>query len=252
MQEGRRTAVVTGAGTGIGKAITAALVAAGFRVAMAGRTRAMLDEAAAGISREPGRLLTVPTDIGDPAAVNRLFERVTGNFGRLDLLVNNAGANMPGVPLEDVTFEQWTAVLAVNLTGTFLCTQAAFRIMKAQDPRGGRILNNGSLSATTPRPHSAPYTATKHAITGLTKSTALEGRAFDIACGQFDVGNAATNMTARMTAGVLQADGRRVPEPRIDVRHVADAVVHMACLPLDANILTMTIMATGMPFVGRG
>lgn len=252
MQEGKRTAVVTGAGTGIGKAITAALVAADYRVAMAGRTQVILDEAAAGISREPGRLLTVPTDIGDPAAVDRLFEQVTRNFGRLDLLVNNAGANMPGVPLEDVTFEQWTTVLAVNLTGTFLCTQAAFRIMKAQDPRGGRILNNGSLSATTPRPHSVAYTATKHAISGLTKSTALEGRAFDIACGQFDVGNAATDMTARMTGGVLQADGRRVPEPRMDVRHVADAVVHMACLPLDANILTMTIMATGMPFVGRG
>lgn len=252
MQKAIRIAVVTGAGTGIGKAITAGLVSAGFHVVMAGRRQEILDAAVAGITQEPGRLLAIATDVGDPNAVDRLFRETVKTFGRLDLLVNNAGASMPGVPLDAVTYEQWSAMLAANLTGNFLCTQAAFRIMKAQDPRGGRILNNGSLSATTPRPHSAPYTATKHAITGLTKATALEGRPFDIACGQFDVGNAATDMTERMAVGVLQADGRRMPEPRMDVCHVADAVVHMASLPPEANILTMTIMASGMPFVGRG
>lgn len=252
MNATKRTAIVTGAGTGIGKAIAAGLVAAGFRVALAGRRADVLDAAAREMSDDPDLALAVPTDIGDPAAVAHLFEIVEARFGRLDLLVNNAGTNTPAMPIEELSFEQWNAVLGANLTGAFLCTQAAFRIMKRQDPRGGRILNNGSLSATTPRPHSAPYTATKHAITGLTKATALDGREFNIACGQFDVGNAATDMTQRMTAGVLQADGRRMPEPRMDVRHVADAVVHMATLPPEANILFLNVMATNMPFVGRG
>jgi NAD(P)-dependent dehydrogenase (short-subunit alcohol dehydrogenase family) len=252
MEETIRTAIVTGAGTGIGKAISSGLARAGFTVVMAGRRADVLEAAAREISDDPARALAVPTDIGNPDAVARLFDTVEQRFGRLDLLVNNAGTNTPAVPLEDIAFDQWNAVVAANLTGAFLCTQAAFRIMKRQIPRGGRILNNGSLSATTPRPCSAPYTATKHAITGLTKATALDGREFGIACGQFDVGNAATDMTERMTAGVLQADGRRAPEPRMDVRHVADAVVHMATLPLDTNILFLNVMASGMPFVGRG
>ncbi|MDF1600996.1 SDR family NAD(P)-dependent oxidoreductase [Mesorhizobium sp. YIM 152430] len=247
-----RTAIVTGAGTGIGKAIAAGLVDKGFRVALAGRRADILEAAAREMSDDPARVLAVPTDIGDAAAVARLFETVETCFGQLDLLVNNAGTNTPAVPIEELSLDQWNAILGANLTGAFLCTQAAFRIMKRQDPRGGRILNNGSLSATTPRPHSAPYTATKHAITGLTKATALDGREFGIACGQFDVGNAATDMTQRMTAGVLQADGRRMSEPRMDVRHVADAVVHMATLPPEANILFLNVMATNMPFVGRG
>lgn len=249
MQEATRIAVVTGAGTGIGKAISAGLARAGFTVVMAGRRADVLEAAAREIG---GDALAVPTDVGDPDAVSRLFDTVEKRFGRLDLLVNNAGMNAPAVPLEELTFDQWNAVVSVNLTGAFLCTQAAFRMMKKQSPRGGRILNNGSLSATTPRPFSVPYTATKHAITGLTKATALDGRTFDIACGQFDVGNAATDMTERMAAGVLQPDGRRMPEPRMDVRHVADAVVHMASLPLDTNILFLNVMATEMPFVGRG
>jgi len=252
MSAERGTAIVTGAGTGIGKAIAAGLVAAGFRVALAGRRADVLDAAAREMSDDPDVALAVPTDIADPAAVAHLFETVEARFGRLDLLVNNAGTNTPAVPIEELSFDQWNAVLGANLTGAFLCTQAAFRIMKRQDPRGGRILNNGSLSATSPRPHSAPYTATKHAITGLTKATALDGREFNIACGQFDVGNAATDMTQRMTAGVLQADGRRMAEPRMDVQHVADAVVHMATLPPEANILFLNVMATNMPFVGRG
>lgn len=252
MSAERGTAIVTGAGTGIGKAIAAGLVAAGFRVALAGRRADVLDAAAREMSDDPDVAIAVPTDIADPAAVAHLFEIVEARFGRLDLLVNNAGTNTPAVPIEELSFDQWNAVLGANLTGAFLCTQAAFRIMKRQDPRGGRILNNGSLSATSPRPHSAPYTATKHAITGLTKATALDGREFNIACGQFDVGNAATDMTQRMTAGVLQADGRRMAEPRMDVQHVADAVVHMATLPPEANILFLNVMATNMPFVGRG
>lgn len=251
MEEATKIAVVTGAGTGIGKAVSSGLARAGYSVVMAGRRADVLESAAREIGDE-GTALAVPTDIGDPDAVSRLFDTVEQRFGRLDLLVNNAGMNAPAVPLEELTFDQWNAIVSVNLTGAFLCTQAAFRTMKKQSPRGGRILNNGSLSATTPRPHSAPYTATKHAITGLTKATALDGRAFDIACGQFDVGNAATDMTERMAAGVLQADGQRMPEARMDVRHVADAVVHMASLPLDTNILFLTVMATGMPFVGRG
>ncbi len=251
MDSADRTAIVTGAGTGIGKAIAVGLFAAGFRVALAGR-RADVLEAAAGEIGDRERVLAVPTDVGDPAAVKRLFDEVEARFGGLDLLVNNAGCNTPAVPIEELSFDQWNAVVAANLTGAFLCTQAAFGIMKRQNPRGGRILNNGSLSATTPRPHSAPYTATKHAITGLTKATALDGREFGIACGQFDVGNAATDMTQRMTAGVLQADGRRMAEPRMPARHVADAVVHMASLPPEVNILFLNVMATTMPFVGRG
>jgi NAD(P)-dependent dehydrogenase (short-subunit alcohol dehydrogenase family) len=199
-----------------------------------------------------GDMLAMPTDVGDPAAVRTLFARTTEVFGRLDLLFNNAGIGAPGVPMEDLTYEQWSAVLAVNLTGPFLCAQEAIKIMKAQTPRGGRIINNGSISAHAPRPNSAPYTATKHAITGLTKCLSLDGRKYDIACGQIDIGNAATEMTARMAGGVPQPDGSRKPEPVMDVRHVADAVLYMAGLPLDANVQFMTVMATNMPFVGRG
>ncbi len=204
--------------------------------------------------REPpgGRTLVVPADVSDPDSVSALFEATKTAFGRLDLLFNNAGTGAPAVPLEDLTFEQWRRVVDVNLTGAFLCTQAAFRLMKEQDPRGGRIINNGSISAYTPRPNSAPYTATKHAITGLTKSTALDGRAYDIACGQIDIGNAGTEMTARMKDGVLQPGGGTAVEPTMDVGHVARAVVYMASLPLDANVLFLTVMATKMPFVGRG
>ena len=251
MAQSDKIALVTGGGSGIGKAIAAALSRAGFVVVIAGRRADVLEQAAQEIGGGD-RVLAVQADISDPDAVARLFSVIEDRFGRLDLLVNNAGMNSPAIPLEDISFAQWSAVLAANLTGAFLCTQAAFRIMKRQDPPGGRILNNGSISATTPRPHSAPYTATKHAITGLTKASALDGRAFGIACGQFDVGNAVTDMTERMAEGVLQPDGRCVPEARMDVGHVAQAVVHMASLPLDANILSMTIMATGMPFVGRG
>lgn len=252
MANADQVAVVTGAGTGIGRAIAAGLAEAGFAVVMAGRRADVLEAAAREISPDSGRVMAVPTDIGDADQVARLFTTVEERFGRLDLLVNNAGSNTPAVPLEDLTLEQWNQVVSANLTGAFLCTQWAFRIMKRQEPRGGRILNNGSLSATTPRPHSAPYTATKHAMTGLTKATALDGRSFDIACGQFDVGNAATDMTERMAEGVLQASGERAPEARMDVKHVADAVVHMAKLPLEANILFLNVMATKMPFVGRG
>jgi NAD(P)-dependent dehydrogenase (short-subunit alcohol dehydrogenase family) len=198
------------------------------------------------------RALVVPTDISDPASVKALFARTKEAFGRLDVLFNNAGANVPGVLIEEITLEQWQRVVATNLTGTFLCTQEAFRMMKDQTPRGGRIINNGSASAHSPRPNSAPYTATKHAITGLTKSTALDGRKYDIACGQVDIGNARTPMAARLAKGVLQANGTTVPEPMIDAEHVANAVVHMAGLPLDVNILSLTVMATKMPFVGRG
>jgi NAD(P)-dependent dehydrogenase (short-subunit alcohol dehydrogenase family) len=221
-------------------------------VALAGRRA---DALAAGI-REAGdagtRALAVPTDVSDPASVRALCARTTERFGRLDLLFNNAGGNAPGIPLEDLTYEQWQNVVNVNLTGVFLCTQEAIRIMKAQTPRGGRIINNGSISAHTPRPNSAPYTATKHAVTGLTKVTSLDGRKYDIACGQIDVGNALTDMAARMAKGVPQANGTVAPEPLMDVQQVADTVLHMASLPLDANILFVTVMATKMPFVGRG
>ena len=242
-------ALVTGAGTGIGKAITAALLGAGYAVAMTGRRREVLDEAATELG---GDTLVYPADIGLAEDVDALFAAVAAKYGRLDLLVNNAGMGAPAVPIDELDVAIWHQVVAANLTGAFLCTRAAFRQMKAQSPQGGRIINNGSISATTPRPHSAPYTATKHAISGLTKSTALDGRPFDIACGQIDIGNAATDMTSRMSKGVLQADGSTATEPTMDVALVGQAVVNMAALPLSANILSMTIMATKMPFVGRG
>jgi NAD(P)-dependent dehydrogenase (short-subunit alcohol dehydrogenase family) len=246
-----KIAMVTGAGSGIGKATALALLREGYAVVFAGRRRDAL-EAAAAEGPAGARTLVVPTDVTDPAAVKALFEATRATFGRLDLLFNNAGTGAPPVPLEELTVEQWRRVVDTNLTGPFLCTQEAFRLMKAQTPRGGRIINNGSISAHTPRPNSAPYTATKHAITGLTKATALDGRAFDIACGQIDVGNAETPMTARMKAGVLQANGQVAAEPTMDVEHVARAVIYAAGLPLDANVLFMTVMATQMPFVGRG
>jgi NAD(P)-dependent dehydrogenase (short-subunit alcohol dehydrogenase family) len=246
-----RIAIVTGAGSGVGRAAALALARAGWTVVLAGRRRDALDETA-GMAPAGARLLAVPTDVSVPASVAALFAATKREFGRLDLLFNNAGTNVPGTPFEELTVEQWNAVLAVNLTGSFLCAQAAFRMMKEQDPQGGRIINNGSISAHAPRPDSAPYTATKHAITGLTKTIALDGRKYDIACGQIDIGNAATPMTQRMQRGVKQADGRVEVEPTMNVDHVGDAIVHMANLPLEANILTMTIMATKMPFVGRG
>ena len=244
-------ALVTGAGTGVGKAVSLALVARGWAVVLAGRRREPLDAAA--VEAGPAaRTLPVTVDVGDPASVAALFARVEEAFGRLDLLFNNAGIGAPAVPLEDLSFEQWQAVVDTNLTGAFLCTQGAFRLMKRQDPRGGRIINNGSISAHVPRPHSAPYTATKHAITGLTRATSLDGRAHDIACGQIDIGNAATEMTQRMRAGILQPDGSTRVEPTMDPRHVGEAVAYMAGLPLDANVQFMTVMATKMPFIGRG
>jgi len=248
-----RVAVVTGAGSGIGRAVALALLAAGYRVALAGRTRAKLDSTIA-LADEARRAdaYAHAMDVADPASVRGFFDAVVERFGRLDLLFNNAGGGAPGVPLEDLTFDQWKAVVDANLTGTFLCMQQAFRIMKAQTPRGGRIVNNGSISADAPRPHSAPYTSTKHAVTGLTKSAALDGRGFDIAVGQIDIGNAATEMTDRMRSGILQAHGEVRVEPVMDVKHVADAVLFMAALPLDANVLFMTVMATEMPYVGRG
>jgi len=246
-----RVAIVTGAGTGIGKAAALALLKEGYRVALAGRRRERLDETAAE-SAAGERALVVPTDVADPAAVKALFARTRDAFGRLDVLFNNAGRSSPAVPLEDFAYEQWSKIVGVNLTGMFLCTQEAFRIMKSQDPRGGRIINNGSISAHTPRPNSAPYTATKHAVTGLTKSTALDGRKYDIACSQIDIGNAQTELAARMAKGVPQADGTVAVEPLMDVEHVARIVVYLAGLPLDVNVLFMTIMATKMPFVGRG
>jgi NAD(P)-dependent dehydrogenase (short-subunit alcohol dehydrogenase family) len=252
MDTNRKVAVVTGAGSGIGRAASLALQGAGYSVVLAGRRGTELERTAAMARPVGGEMIAVPTDIGDPAAVRALFVRTRETFGRLDLLFNNAGMGAPGIPMEDLTYEQWIAVVNVNLTGAFLCAQEAIRIMKAQTPRGGRIVNNGSISAHTPRPNSAPYTATKHAITGLTKCIALDGRKYGIACGQIDIGNAGTEMTARMAAGVPQADGSRKPEPVMDVKHVADAVLYMASLPLDANVLFMTVMATEMPFVGRG
>ena len=248
-----KIALVTGGGTGVGRGIAWALSAEGYTVVITGRRADVLDKAAGDIAVQTGGTVrAIVADIGDPNAVARLFEAIRTEFGRLDLLVNNAGSNVPAVPLEDVTFEQWSGILAANLTGAFLCTQQAFRLMKAQAPRGGRIINNGSISAQTPRPNSAPYTATKHAITGLTKSTALDGRKYDIACGQIDIGNAATDMTSKMNSGVLQANGETASEPTIPVAHIAAAVVYMASLPLEANVLTMTVMATKMPLVGRG
>ncbi len=247
-----KIAMVTGAGSGIGRATSLALLAAGYKVVLAGRRADALNETRALAGAMGAHALAVPTDATDPAAVVALFETTRSHFGRLDLLFNNAGTSAPAVPMDELSFEQWKAVVDINLTGVFLCTQQAFKLMKNQSPRGGRIINNGSISAVAPRPFSAPYTATKHAITGLTKSTSLDGRAFDIACGQIDIGNAASEMTQRMTTGVPQADGQLRVEPRIDVKHVADAVVHMASLPLEANVQFMTVMATKMPFVGRG
>jgi NAD(P)-dependent dehydrogenase (short-subunit alcohol dehydrogenase family) len=251
MSSRSKVAVVTGAGSGIGKAVALAFLGDGWAVALAGRRLEAL-RATAAESRAADRALAVATDVTDPASVAALFRTVKERFGRLDVLFNNAGAGAPAVPLEDLAFEQWKRVLDVNLTGAFLCTQAAFRLMKDQDPRGGRIINNGSISAHAPRPNSAPYTATKHGVTGLTKATSLDGRKYDIACGQIDIGNALTDLTARMRQGVPQADGSLKAEPVMDVGHVASAVLHMASLPLDANVQFLTIMATKMPFVGRG
>jgi NAD(P)-dependent dehydrogenase (short-subunit alcohol dehydrogenase family) len=248
----KRVAVVTGAGTGIGKAASLALMKHGFALVLAGRRQEPLDAAAAEGKSHGGEAIAVACDVSDPASVKALFAETMRVFGRLDVLFNNAGIGAPAVPLEDLELEKWLAAVGTNLTGAFLCTQEAFRIMKAQTPRGGRIINNGSISAHAPRPFSAAYTATKHAITGLTKSTALDGRAYDIACGQIDIGNAATEMTERMTMGVPQPDGSKKVEPRMDVKHVGDAVAAMATLPLDVNIQFVTIMATKMPFIGRG
>jgi len=247
-----KVAVVTGAGSGVGRSVSLALLAEGYSVVLAGRRKDAL-EATANQGKSSGRrTLVVPTDVRDPSAVKALFAKTKEAFGRLDLLFNNAGTGAPPVPLEDLTFEQWKTVVDINLTGSFLCTQEAIKIMKGQTPRGGRIINNGSISAHAPRPNSAPYTSTKHAITGLTKSTSLDGRKYDIACGQIDIGNAATEMTERMKDGVVQANGTIAVEPRMDPKHVASAVVYMASLPLDANVQFLTVMATKMPFIGRG
>ena len=247
-----RIAVVTGAGSGIGRAVSLALNSAGYSVVLAGRRAAELEKTAELADRRDIPTLQVPTDISQPDAVRALFARTKETFGRLDVLFNNAGSGTPAIPMEDLTYEQWSTVVAVNLTGTFLCCQEAIRIMKSQEPQGGRIINNGSISAHAPRPNTAAYTATKHAMTGLTKCISLDGRKYDIACGQIDIGNAVTELTERMTKGVLQADGTRKVEPRMDVKLVADAVLYMANLPLDANVQFMTVMATKMPFVGRG
>ena len=247
-----KVALITGAGTGIGKASAVALAKEGYVVVLAGRRPEPLDAVAAEIETLGAQAVAVPTDVGNAASVKALFAKAMEKFGRLDLLFNNAGMGAPGILFEDLSFEQWQAVVDVNLTGSFLCTQEAFRIMKSQTPMGGRIINNGSISAHAPRPNSAPYTATKHAISGLTKATSLDGRKYDIAVGQIDIGNAATDMTERMNKGVPQANGTSMVEPRMDVDAVAKAVVYMASLPLDANVLFMTVMATKMPYVGRG
>jgi NAD(P)-dependent dehydrogenase (short-subunit alcohol dehydrogenase family) len=258
MADNGKVAIVTGAGSGIGAASALALLRNGWSVALAGRQASTLEQTAALAAQvaqagaDARRALVIPTDVSDEAAVQSLFARTREAFGRLDLLFNNAGISAPAVPLEDLTAEQWRQVVDVNLTGAFLCTRAAFRLMKAQQPRGGRIINNGSISADAPRPNSAPYTATKHGMTGLTKSIALDGRKYDIACGQIDIGNADTSMAAKMKAGILQANGQFAVEPTMDVAHVADAVLYMASLPLDTNVLFMTVMATKMPLVGRG
>ena len=251
MAASSRVALVTGAGTGVGKAAALALLGDGWSVALVGRRKELLDKTAAD-SGAGARALVLAGDIGKPDTVKAIFAKVKQTWGRLDLLFNNAGMGAPAIPMEDLSFEQWQAVVDVNLTGMFLCSQEAIRIMKAQSPRGGRIINNGSISAHAPRPFSAPYTATKHAVTGLTKCISLDGRAHDIACGQIDIGNAATEMTERMTKGVPQPNGTTMVEPRMDVAHVGSAVLYMAKLPLESNVQFMTIMATKMPFVGRG
>ncbi len=247
-----KVAVVTGAGSGIGRATALAFLNDGWRCALVGRRKEALEETLAAAGANRGRALSVPTDICDPQSVQALFERVKQTFGRVDALFNNAGLNAPGVLFEDLTHEKWLEVVGVNLNGMFFCAQEAFKIMKAQNPRGGRIINNGSISAHAPRPDSAPYTATKHAITGLTKTLSLDGRKYDIACGQIDVGNAMTQLASRMARGVKQANGTVAVEPMMDVKRVAEAVAYMASLPLDTNIQFLTIMATQMPFVGRG
>jgi len=246
----RKVAIVTGAGSGIGRAVALGLLNDGYAVALAGRRAEPLHDAVR--ESESDDAFAVPTDVTDPASVERLFERARDRFGRVDVLFNNAGINVPGVALEDLTIDQWRSVVDTNLTGAFLCTQQAIRIMRAQDPRGGRIINNGSISAHVPRPNSAPYTATKHAITGLTRSTSLDGRKYDIACGQIDIGNAATNLTAKYATGTMQANGTAMVEPLLDIAHVVGAVLYMASLPLDANVQFMTVMATKMPYIGRG
>ena len=248
----KKIAIVTGAGSGIGRAVALVLLRNGYAVGLAGRRSEALQETIALAAEHGADSLAMPTDVTDPAAVHALFERVVEKFGRLDLLFNNAGQGAPAVPLDELTIEKWHKVVNVNLNGVYYCTREAFRVMKAQSPRGGRIINNGSISATAPRLYSAAYTATKHAITGFTKACALEGRTFDIACGQIDIGNAATDLTARMANGVIQANGTLAVEPTMDVGHVANSVLTMANLPLDANVLFLTIMATQMPFVGRG
>jgi NAD(P)-dependent dehydrogenase (short-subunit alcohol dehydrogenase family) len=247
-----KVVIVTGASSGIGKEVALAFLRERYSVALAGRRRELLEQVAAEGRKSNSRSLVVQTDVRDPESVRNLFARTYETFGHLDVLFNNAGIGAPPVPLEDLTFDKWQAVVETNLTGAFLCTQEAFRIMKMQQPRGGRIINNGSISAHAPRPNSAPYTATKHAMIGLTKSTSLDGRKYDIACGQIDIGNAGTELTRRMEQGVPQASGVIAPEPTFDVRHVAEAVVYMANLPLDTNVQFLTIMATKMPFVGRG
>jgi NAD(P)-dependent dehydrogenase (short-subunit alcohol dehydrogenase family) len=252
VSESTKVAIVTGAGSGIGRAVALGLLEEGYAVVLAGRRAAQLKETVDGAASHAARALAVPTDVADPVSVRALFDATRNACGRLDVLFNNAGMTTRGVPLEELTVEQWKSVVDVNLTGAFLCTQQAFLLMKDQHPRGGRIINNGSISAYSPRPHSAPYTATKHAITGLTKSTSLDGRRFDIACGQIDIGNAATDMTATFATGVLQANGDVCAEPRLDVAHVVRAVLYMASLPLDANVQFLTVMATKMPFIGRG
>jgi NAD(P)-dependent dehydrogenase (short-subunit alcohol dehydrogenase family) len=257
MSSNMKVALITGAGSGIGRAVSLALHGAGYAVVLVGRRVDALEQTRDLAMRQSqtklsNTIVVAPADIGQQEQVKAVFAEVKNTFGRLDILFNNAGIAAPGVAIEDVTYEQWQAVVDVNLTGAFLCAQEAMRLMKAQTPRGGRIINNGSISATAPRPNSAPYTATKHAITGLTKSISLDGRAFDIACGQIDIGNAATEMTERMAEGVKQANGSTMVEPRMDLKHVSDAVLYMAGLPLEANVQFMTVMATKMPLVGRG
>ena len=252
MTRSAKVALVTGAGSGIGRAVSLSLLSAGYGVVLAGRRLQTLLETAALAGEHQANAFAVAADVSDPTSVATLFNHAQTRFQRLDLLFNNAGTSAPAVPMDELTFEQWKTVVDINLTGVFLCTQAAFKQMKAQSPQGGRIINNGSISAHAPRPFSAPYSATKHAITGLTKATSLDGRAHNIACGQIDIGNAATDMTTRMAQGILQANGSLMAEPRMDVQVVANAVLHMASLPLEANVQFMTVMATAMPFVGRG
>jgi NAD(P)-dependent dehydrogenase (short-subunit alcohol dehydrogenase family) len=252
MTNNPKVALVTGAGSGIGRAVSLSLLAAGYGVVLAGRRISALNESVELAGAHLANALAVAADVSDPASVHALFEAAQNRFHRLDLLFNNAGTGAPAVPMDELTYEQWKAVVDINLTGVFLCTQAAFKQMRSQSPKGGRIINNGSISAHAPRPFSAPYSATKHAVTGLTKATSLDGRAHNIACGQIDIGNAATDMTTRMAQGILQANGSMMAEPRMDVQHVANAVLHMASLPLEANVQFMTVMAAAMPFVGRG